>query len=182
MKLSKTKTLVLLISMTTGFVLPGLSITRVSAETPPACEGLSGEKAIEACAQRVQRDIDDKCSGLANPTQIDQCAESIRNNPNTAEQENKNNFSGDCMDSSNLNEGNCGIISAILTLTNVLSAVAVIVITGMVVVGGVQYSASRDNPQAVQAAKSRITNAVIALVVYIFFYAFLQYIIPGGLL
>jgi hypothetical protein len=65
---------------------------------------------------------------------------------------------------------------------NILSGLVGIVIVTMITVGGIQYSSARDNPQAVAAARGRITNALIALVAYILMYAFLQYLIPGGIL
>ncbi len=56
-----------------------------------------------------------------------------------------------------------------------------LITTIMIVIGGVQYSAAGDNPQAVQAAKKRIFNAIFALVVFMLMYAFLQFLVPGGL-
>jgi hypothetical protein len=56
-----------------------------------------------------------------------------------------------------------------------------IIVVIMIIIGGVQYSTSRDNPQAVQAAKTKIINAVIAMICFIFVYAFLQWIVPGGI-
>lgn len=76
----------------------------------------------------------------------------------------------------------CLILKYLLNAINVLSALVGIVIVIMVAVGGLQYSASRDNPQATQAAKEKIRNAILALLAYMFMYAFLQYIIPGGVL
>jgi hypothetical protein len=63
---------------------------------------------------------------------------------------------------------------------NVLSIGIGVVVTLMMVMGGLQYMTSRDNPQGVQAARARIMNAVIAMVSYVFIYAFLQWIVPGG--
>jgi len=76
--------------------------------------------------------------------------------------------------------GNC-IADDIQLVINVLAVGVGIVVTGMIVVGGLQYMLARDNAQAVQAAKSKILNAVIGLVAFIFVYAFLQWIVPGGL-
>lgn len=75
----------------------------------------------------------------------------------------------------------CGITRIITQFINILTAVAGLVIVIMIVVGGVQYSAARDNPQATAAAKSKITNAILALAFFIFARAFLEYIVPGGL-
>ena len=74
----------------------------------------------------------------------------------------------------------CGIAYYIVVFTNALSALVGIAIVIMITVGGIQYSAARDNPQAVQAARTRIINALLALVVYLFMIGFLQWIVPGG--
>lgn len=57
-----------------------------------------------------------------------------------------------------------------------------IIVTINLVIGGIQYMASRGNPQATQAALSRITNSVIALVLFILMAAILNFLVPGGLL
>lgn len=79
-----------------------------------------------------------------------------------------------------LTKDNCGIVKYIITFIDVLSGLVGIIVTIMIVVGGIQYSASRDNPQATAAAKARITNAVIALIFFLFTFAFLQWVVPGG--
>lgn len=84
--------------------------------------------------------------------------------------------SSDC----NGESGGC-IISDIQLVINVLSIGVGVVVTIMIVLGGLQYMTSRDNPQAVQAAKTRITNAVIGLVAFVFVYSFLQWLVPGGI-
>jgi uncharacterized membrane protein YraQ (UPF0718 family) len=72
------------------------------------------------------------------------------------------------------------IVQDIQTIVNFLSALVGIVVTAALILGGIQYSGSRDNPQAMQAAKGRIQNAIIALVMYFLIFAFLQWLIPGG--
>jgi hypothetical protein len=86
------------------------------------------------------------------------------------------NAAGDCGDT----KGSC-IVDDIQIAINVLSIGVGLVITGAIILGGIQYMLSRDNPQAVSDAKSRILNAIIALVSFVFIYAFLQWIVPGGL-
>jgi hypothetical protein len=63
-----------------------------------------------------------------------------------------------------------------------LSAGIGIVVVIMIIVGGIQYSSAGGDPQKVAQAKSKITNALLALVAYIFLYAILDWLIPGGLL
>jgi len=88
---------------------------------------------------------------------------------------------GDCKDNA-LNRDNCGIIRYLALFINILSAIVGIVVTGVIVWGGIQYSTSGGDSGKTQAAKQKIYNGVIAMVAFIFTYAFLQYIVPGGLL
>lgn len=56
------------------------------------------------------------------------------------------------------------------------------VVTLMIVIGGIQYSVAGGNAQSVTAAKTRIINAFLALVLYIFAFAILNFVVPGGLI
>lgn len=56
-----------------------------------------------------------------------------------------------------------------------------VVVTISIIVGGIQYSSAGGDPGKVAAAKKRIYNTLIALVAYIFMFAFLQWLIPGGI-
>lgn len=49
------------------------------------------------------------------------------------------------------------------------------------VIAGIQYTAAQNNPQAVAAAKGRINNVVIGILIYFVMFAALQWLIPGGL-
>ena len=55
------------------------------------------------------------------------------------------------------------------------------IIVGSLMYAGIQYIFSRDDPSAVSAAKTRIQHTIIALLMYIFAYAILNFILPGGL-
>ena len=92
------------------------------------------------------------------------------------------NFEGRCEDAANVNPDTCGIVAYLQTAINILTAVVGVVIVIMVALGGVQYTLARDNPQESAAAKTRIYNALMALVIYLFSFAFLQYLVPGGVL
>jgi hypothetical protein len=79
--------------------------------------------------------------------------------------------------------GTCSIVQEYINpLIKFLSALVGIAVVMSVVIGGIQYSAARDDPQAVGAAKKRISNAIFALIVYLFLFALLNFLVPGGLL
>lgn len=90
-------------------------------------------------------------------------------------------FEVDCKEE-NPSVQNCGIIRRIRDIINVLSALVGIIAVIMLTVWGIQYTASRDNPQMVASARLHILQTVLAVVMYLFVYAFLQWLIPGGLL
>ncbi len=62
-----------------------------------------------------------------------------------------------------------------------LSAGVGIIITAMVVIGGIEYSTAGGDPQKVSAAKQKIFNALIALLAFALLTSFLQFIVPGGI-
>jgi len=77
----------------------------------------------------------------------------------------------------------CDIISKYANpFITFLSAVAGLVATISIVVGGIQYASSSGDPQKVSAAKKRIANSILAIVGFLLLYAFLQWVVPGGYL
>lgn len=90
-------------------------------------------------------------------------------------------FSGDCKDDQ-LDKDNCGIVAYLVLFIQALSALVGIVIVLVIVISGIQYTAARENPQWVSAAKDRIREAVFALLIYLVAFAFLNWLIPGGLI
>lgn len=73
------------------------------------------------------------------------------------------------------------IVHDIQTIVDFLSAGVGIIVTGVIIVGGIQYTLAGGNPSAVTAARQRITNGLIALFAFLFIFAFLQWLIPGGI-
>ena len=73
------------------------------------------------------------------------------------------------------------IINDIQLVVNFLSAGLGVVVVAVIIVGGIQYMTAGDNPQAVSAAKQRIINGLIALMAFLLTFAFLNWLIPGGI-
>lgn len=73
------------------------------------------------------------------------------------------------------------ILGYLAGIINFLAAGVGIVVAIMITAAGVEYITARGAPQKVEDAKRRITNAIIALVTFIFMYAILQWLIPGGI-
>lgn len=88
-----------------------------------------------------------------------------------------------------LSNGNCStsvtscdlVQKFVVPFIDFLSALVGVAVVFSIIVGGIQYSSSADDPAKVSAAKNRIRNAIIALLVYFFLFAMLSFLIPGGL-
>lgn len=79
-------------------------------------------------------------------------------------------------------EEHCGILDYLVLFINVLAGLVGVVVVISIIVAGIQYSTAGADPQKVSAAKNRIRNALIALFFFLFMYAFLNYLVPGGVL
>jgi len=62
-----------------------------------------------------------------------------------------------------------------------LSGIFGLLAVASLVMAGIQYSASGGDPQKIMQAKKRISTTVVAIVGFFFLYAFLQFLIPGGI-
>lgn len=82
----------------------------------------------------------------------------------------------------NCTKGSCDLIQKYVNpFINLLSISFGLLAVISLILGGIQYSTSEGDPQKVSKAKSRIINTIVAIVAYFFLYAFLQFLIPGGL-
>ena len=76
---------------------------------------------------------------------------------------------------------NCIVQEVINPIIKVFGAIVGIVIVGTIIFGGIQYSIAGDKAEDVAKAKQRITNGMIALAAFLFAYAFLKWLVPGGI-
>ncbi|MCY3804590.1 MAG: hypothetical protein OXF85_01865 [Candidatus Saccharibacteria bacterium] len=77
---------------------------------------------------------------------------------------------------------NCQALETLNSILNYMAIIIFPITIIMIIVGGIQYSIARDNPEAVASARSRIYKAVLALILLISLWTFLQWLIPGGIL
>ncbi len=76
----------------------------------------------------------------------------------------------------------CGLFRYINLAINFMAALIGIIVTGLLIVGGIQYTTAGSDFNNVAKAKKRIGTAVAALVGFGLLYALLQWLIPGGIL
>lgn len=198
------KRLFLSLILLAGISSPLLAVVPVSAATSRGCftgsrtSGTFIQVAASEC-QSTGRDLAAKCYFKATGTPVsgpsafgeipcDDVDAGIAAAENAA-QNNKNTLSqpvkSDCKipkggSYNDLNSTNCGIVKFITNITNALSAAVGVVIVISLTWAGIQYSSSGSDPQKVGAAKHRIQNAILALVIFVFMYAFLTWLVPGG--
>lgn len=76
---------------------------------------------------------------------------------------------------------NCIVQRYVYPFIAFMSAVAGIAVVISIVLGGIQYSSAGGDPGKVAAARERITKAIIALLAFLFLFAFLNWLLPGGI-
>ena len=74
-----------------------------------------------------------------------------------------------------------GIWGMLRVIINIMTAGIGITAVGGLLYGGILYASSGGSPDNVKKAKTIITDIVIGLVAYALMFAFLNFIIPGGL-
>lgn len=169
-------------------MLFSLLVSGVSVAVPPIAQAQSSRP---LCANGQFANDDEGCQSQYGVPAVDNETQARCEGKPTVEErrsciEGRNVVKNDC-NGPNIragappdDENHCAILDYLVTFINGLSALVGVVVILMVILGGIQYAASKDEPQKVKAARSRITNALIALAIYIFMYAFLQWVIPGG--
>ena len=84
-------------------------------------------------------------------------------------------------DQANENTGGEAIWGLLIIILNILTAgIGVAAVIG-IIIAAIIYSSAEDKADQVHKAKMMIWNIVLGLVLYIAMYAFLQFIIPGGI-
>ncbi|HSD56465.1 MAG TPA: pilin [Candidatus Saccharimonadales bacterium] len=81
------------------------------------------------------------------------------------------------------NGGDCsGLITKYVNpFIKLLTWIVGIAVVISIVVGGIQFSSAGGDPGKAVAARKRITNSIIGLLAYLFLFAFLQWLLPGGI-
>lgn len=122
----------------------------------PICTDVNGDGIIDL----VDKDAQDNC----------RYPDELQSTPDSAA---KTCEGGDCS----------GLITKYVNpAIKVLTGLIGVIVTISLIVGGIQYSAAGGDPGKVSTAKKRIYNTLIALVAYLFMLAFLQWLIPGGII
>lgn len=109
---------------------------------------------------------------IANPDPQNPCKPDPNELKSTPDSAAKNCTGDDCS----------GLIEKYINpLIKLLSGLVGVLVVISIIVAGIQYSSAGGDPSKVVAARKRITTAIIALLAYLFMFAFLQWLLPGGI-
>jgi hypothetical protein len=76
----------------------------------------------------------------------------------------------------------CDLVANYINPTiNLLTLVFGLIAVISIVMGGIQFSTSGGDPQKSAAARGRIEKTIFAIFIYAFLYAFLEFLVPGGI-
>lgn len=80
--------------------------------------------------------------------------------------------------------GHCNITTKYINpiINKFLAPLAMLAVVAGLVWGGIMYTTAGGDPQQTADAKGKIQKALIGLVAFLFLYAFLQWLLPGGLI
>jgi len=81
----------------------------------------------------------------------------------------------------NTKTGGNAIWDLLIMVLNILTAGVGVAATIGIIIAALQYSSAENKSDQVHNAKMRIWNIILGLVCYFVMYAFLQFLIPGGL-
>ena len=84
-----------------------------------------------------------------------------------------------CADATN--PDNCEARQTIDSVLNLMAILIIPIVSIMVIIGGIQYSMAQNNSDAINAARTRIYKALLALICFVALWSFLKWLIPGGL-
>lgn len=131
-------------------------------------------KTITFDVQRSLTDLAHSCDGFGgNPTVVSSAASAgsgapARNDADPALAKSSSQGANDIINK---------YINPLILLLSICFGIFVVI--GLII-GGIQYSSSAGDPQKVANAKGRIMKVIVALIAYIFLYAFLRFILPTG--
>lgn len=154
-----------------GVVLAGTMLAVAPATTQAAsrvqnCRTFGSADAIEQCFEQLNIDAWNACIGEP-PEERGQCVEDYR-------EADTGSTGGVATNSDELDNWLQRII-------NLLSGAVGITVVFSLVMAGIQYTSAGGNASQVAAAKNRIAMAILAMVLFLFSYAILQWLIPGGI-
>jgi hypothetical protein len=75
----------------------------------------------------------------------------------------------------------CDILPVIIQIFNWIAIGVSIIVVIMIIIGAIQYMTAGGSQENAKKGIEMIRNALIALVLYMIMWAFLNFLVPGGL-
>lgn len=173
---------ILAISFCTLFVVPGLY-----AADNATCGGVTLKDGQTCCGGVVTSVIscdDDKYTGICS----DGTAPYEGVKPTTDEEKEtykstyKHDY-GKCEDDTvpSTTTTSTGLWGILILAINILSAAVGVAAVGGIIYGSILYASSGGNPENTKKARKLIFNTVLGLIMFALMFAFLNFLIPGGI-
>jgi hypothetical protein len=163
-------------------------VSAASTTAEKACEGLDGPKRRAACAYGYDHGTRDNYEALCKDKYKDSellfgsCMGGASLRLSKAATDPTKDAKGNTDPAIKCSEDECDFVGKYINPgINLLSAAFGLIAVISIIMGGIQYTASGGDPQKVTQAKQRIAKTIVAVLVYFIFYAFLQFLVPGGL-
>jgi len=204
----KTKLSLVLVLVLSFTAITVVNSTAFAAKSYNDCADISNQNKKEKCEDDVyQSKLKDCIGSSTNENKIKACEKSTAKQPYLADKDSNNNpeqttensqelsnkplingapseeetFNYSCKtDDTDKCLADNPIVKWLNVLINIVAGVIGVGAVLMLIVAGIQYITSRDNAQGVADAKKKIINVVIGLAAFVFLYAFLNWLIPGG--
>lgn len=159
------------------------------------CSGSSAD-AAEQCAKRLNERLREKCGAPKNNDKYINCWRNfIRNNGGTAGP-NSTPFEAETPNSGGTDVGGCNdiqtslircdsskenpLVGMLLQIINFLAVGVGIAVVGGIAWGGMLYASSNGDSSKAKQGITTIVNAIIGLFLFMFIYALVNYLVPGG--
>jgi len=139
--------------------------------------GINGEKKNKACDKDPYPAV---CKAGFDKGKAEAPSEdSSASNSGSSSQTHKDDPALEC---NNMSDMKCNLVKKYLSpFITFLSALVGLAVTIGIISGGIRYASSEGDPQKAAAGKNQIRGAIIALVFFIFLYAAINWLVPGGI-
>lgn len=152
-----------------SFLAPILIFTFIGISQPASAQIAPPETTLQPSSASASSAQGGDCYGtVANPKDP-----SKSSNPNCVPRQVNKNIAGGS-DSIILDK----YVNPFINLLTVLVSLAVVI---GIIYGGIEYSMSGGDPQKAAVGKNRIRNSFIGLIAFVLVFAFLNFLVPGGI-
>jgi hypothetical protein len=162
-------------------------ISLIPVQSVFADAAASGDGGAPSTSSSSSSDSNDSGSCPQTGSTSSGCFSKCTNDTSTDSGDCVNCSGGACNDdaanpSADCSKQSCDLVSKYVNpAINLLTLLFGLIAAASIILGAIQFSSSGGDPQKAAAARGRISKTVFAILTYAFLYAFLEFLIPGGI-